>query len=311
MLYGAGKYTYELADEWVKMPEGLSLLDVGGISVDAQDRVYVLNRSKYPIIIFDREGNVLKKWGEDLFNRAHGSCIGPDGSVYCTDDRNHVVFKFSSEGEILMTLGTKGEHTDTGYVRTFDFWESLGRITKGAPPFNRPTGVALSSQGEIYIADGYGNARIHKFTPDGKLMFSWGEPGGRPGQFRLPHTIRVDKQDRVWVTDRENHRVQIFDAQGKFLDQWTDFIRPTDVCIDDDGTVYASDMGMRVSIWNSKGEMITRWGNAGLDKESALFLAPHAVAVDSHGDLYVGEVSNTYAGVDKGPKTLQKFIRKH
>jgi len=292
------------------LPEGLSLLDVGGISVDAQDRVYVLNRSKYPIMIFDREGNLLKKWGEDLFNRAHGSCIGPDGSVYCTDDRNHVVFKFSSGGELLMTLGTKGEYTDTGYVRTFDFWESLGRITKGAPPFNRPTGVALSSQGEIYIADGYGNARIHKFTPDGKLMFSWGEPGGRPGEFRLPHTIRVDKQDRVWVTDRENHRVQIFDAQGKFLDQWTDFIRPTDVCIDDDGTVYASEMGMRVSIWNSKGEMITRWGNAGLDKESALFLAPHAVAVDSRGDLYVGEVSNTYAGVDKGPKTLQKFIRK-
>jgi len=311
MLYGAGKYTYELADEWVKMPEGLSLLDVGGISVDAQDRVYVLNRSKYTIIIFDREGNVLKKWGEGLFNRAHGSCIGPDGSVYCTDDRNHVVFKFSSEGELLMTLGTKGEHTDTGYVRTFDFWESLGRITKGAPPFNRPTGVALSAKGEIYVADGYGNAMIHKFTPDGKLMFSWGGPGGRPGQFRLPHTIRVDKQERVWVTDRENHRVQIFDAQGKFLDQWTDFIRPTDVCIDDDGTVYASDMGMRVSIWNSKGEMITRWGNAGLDKESALFLAPHAVAVDSRGDLYVGEVSNTYSGVDKGPKTLQKFIRKH
>ena len=263
------------------------------------------------MIIFDREGNILKKWGEGLFNRAHGSCIGPDGSIYCTDDRNHVVFKFSSDGELLMTLGTKGEHTDTGYVRTFDFWESLGRITKGAPPFNRPTGVALSAKGEIYVADGYGNAMIHKFTPDGELMFSWGGPGGRPGEFRLPHTIRVDKQERVWVTDRENHRVQIFDAQGKFLDQWTDFIRPTDVWIDDDGTVYASEMGMRVSIWNSKGEMITGWGNAGLDKESALFLAPHAVAVDSRGDLYVGEVSNTYAGVDKGPKTLQKFIRKH
>lgn len=310
MSYGTGKYTYELAEEWAKLPEGLSFLDVGGISIDEQDRVYVLNRSTYPIIIFDREGNLLKKWGEELSNRAHGSCIGPDGAVYCTDDRNHVVFKFSFEGELLMTLGAKGEHTDTGYVHTFDFWESLGRITRGAPPFNRPTGVALSSKGEIYIADGYGNAKIHKFTPDGTLMFSWGEPGGRPGQFRLPHTIHVDKQDRVWVTDRENHRVQIFNAQGKFLDQWTDFIRPTDLCIDDEGTVYISELGMRVSIWNSKGEMITRWGNAGLDKESALFLAPHAVAVDSRGDFYVGEVSHTGFGIDKGPRTLQKFIRK-
>jgi len=310
MLYGAGKYTYELVDEWAKLPEGWSFLDIGGLSIDSQDRVYILNRSTYPIMVFDREGNLLRWGGENFFNRAHGSCIGPDGSVYCTDDRNHIVAKFSPEGELLMTLGSKGQSTDTGYIRTFDFWESLGRIRQGAPPFNRPTGVGLSSSGEIYIADGYGNARIHKFTPDGTLLFSWGEPGGKPGQFRLPHAIWVDKQDRVWIPDRENHRIQIFNAQGEFLNQWTDFIRPTDIFIDDEEIAYVSEMGLRVSILTIDGKLLARWGNEGLDKESALFLAPHAIAVDSRGDLYVGEVSKTYAGVDKGPSVVQKFARK-
>ncbi len=310
MVYGAGKHQYELLDTWAKYPPGWEMFDIGGLSVDAQDRVYVLNRGAHPIMIFDREGNLLKSWGADFFNRAHGSCIGPDGSVYCTDDRDHIVAKFTSEGELLMTMGTRGQHTENGYVRTFDFWESLGRIERSSPPFNRPTGVALSAAGEIYVADGYGNASIHKFTPDGTLMFSWGEPGGRPGQFRLPHTVKVDKQERVWIPDRENHRVQIFDAEGKFLDQWTDFIRPTDVCFDGEGTVYVSEMGLRVSILSGDGEFLARWGNTGLDKESALFLAPHAIAVDSHGDIYVGEVSKTHAGVDKGPRVVQKFVRK-
>ena len=310
MSYGAGKYTYELVDGWAKLPEGGSFKDVGGISTDAQDRVYILNRSERPIMVFDREGNLLTSWGEGFFNRAHGSCIGPDNSVYVTDDRSHIVAKFTPEGELLMTLGTRDQPTDTGYTRTFDFWESLGRITRGAPPFNRPTGVALNSAGEIYVADGYGNARMHKFSSDGKLLFSWGGPGGEPGQFRLPHNIWLDKRDRVWVADRENNRVQIFDAKGKFLSEWNDLIRPTDVFIDDQETVYISELCLRVSIFTIDGKLLARWGNEGKEKEKALFHAPHAIAVDSRGDLYVGEVSMTYAGVDKGSRTIQKFARK-
>ena len=310
MPYGAGKYTYELVDGWAKLSEGGSFKDVGGISTDAQDRVYILNRSERPIMVFDREGNRLTSWGEGFFNRAHGSCIGPDNSVYVTDDRSHIVAKFTPEGELLMTLGTKDQPTDTGYTRTFDFWESLARITRGAPPFNRPTGVALNSAGEIYVADGYGNARMHKFSPDGKLLFSWGGPGGDPGQFRLPHNIWLDKRDRVWLADRENNRVQIFDAKGKFLSEWNDLIRPTDVFIDDQETVYISELCLRVSIFTIDGKLLARWGNEGKEKEKALFHAPHAIAVDLRGDLYVGEVSMTYAGVDKGPNTIQKFARK-
>ncbi len=310
MLYGSGKHTYELVDGWAKLPEGWSFFDIGGMAIDAQDRVYILNRSDHPIMVFDREGNLLHSWGEGFFKRAHGSAIGPDGAIYCTDDLHHIVAKFTPEGKLLMTLGTKGQASDTGYIQTFDFWESMAKVQRSAPPFNRPTGVALNSSGEIYITDGYGNARIHKFTPDGKLLFSWGEPGGGPGQFRVPHNICIDKRGRIWIPDRENNRIQVFSGRGEFLNEWTDFIRPCDIFVDDEETVYVAELCLQISILTTDGKLIARWGNEGLDKESALFLAPHAIAVDSQGDIYVGEVSQAHAAVNKGPRTVQKFARK-
>ncbi len=311
MLYGAGKYTYELVDGWAKCPEGWSFFDVCGLSIDSQDRVYVFNRGAHPVAVFDREGNLLTSWGEGFFKRAHGSCVGPDGSIYCTDDGNHTVSKFTPDGKLLLTLGNKDQPSDTGYVQEwFDFFWSLTTIKRGGPPFNRPTGIALSSSGEIYVSDGYGNARVHKFTPDGTLLFSWGEPGSALGQFRLPHSIWVDKQEHVWVVDRENNRIQIFNAQGEFLSQWIDLSRPTDIFIDDEKTVYVSELCLRVSIFTNDGRLLARWDGGGKDKETALFIAPHTIAVDSRGDLYVGEVSVTYSGVDRGSRTVQKFARR-
>jgi DNA-binding beta-propeller fold protein YncE len=252
---------------------------------------------------------VAHSWGEGFFKRAHGSSISPDNSIYCTDDANHVVAKFTRDGKLLKTLGTPGQASDTGYMQTFDLWDSLRRIVSGGPPFNRPTGVSISPKGEIYVSDGYGNARIHKFNAEGKLLLSWGEPGGDPGQFQLPHSVRVDKRGRVWVADRENHRIQIFDANGKFLKEWTNLLRPTDLFIDEGDTVYVSELSNRVSIFAIDGKLLARWGNTGTTKEEALFLAPHTIAVDSHGDIYVGQVSMTYSKVDRGPRTIQKFFR--
>ena len=310
MLYGTGNYTYELVEGWAKYPKDWSLLDIAGITIDSQDRVYVFNRGVHPLLVFDREGNLLTSWGEGLFKRPHGSCIGPDGSIYCTDDINHTVRKFNPEGKLLMTLGNEDKPSDTGYVRKFDFYASLTTITKGGPPFNRPTGVALSPSGEIYVSDGYGNARVHQFTSNGTLLQSWGEPGAAPGQFRLPHSIWVDKQDRVWVTDRENSRIQIFNTQGEFLTQWIDLVRPTDLIIDDKDIVYICELAQRVRIYTSDGNPLAQWATEELDKDKALFLAPHAIAVDSRGDLYVGEVAWTAYGIDKGPRIIQKFARK-
>jgi sugar lactone lactonase YvrE len=310
MIYGSGKYTYELADGWAKLPEGWNFKDVCGIAIDSQDRVFVLNRSDHPVMVFDRDGNLLKSWAEGLFSRPHGSCIGPDGSIYCADDRNHTVTKFSPEGELLMTLGTKDKPSDTGYREVPDLFERISTIERGGPPFNRPTGVALSSSGEIYVSDGYANACVHKFSPDGKLITSWGGPGPAPRQFRLPHSIWVDKRNRVWVVDRENSRLQLFNASGEFLTQWTDLIRPTDLHIDDEEIVHVSELCKRVSIFTMDGKLLARWGNAGHDVDNPLFAAPHAIAVDSRGDLYVGDVAMTQAKLDRGSRTIQKFTRR-
>jgi DNA-binding beta-propeller fold protein YncE len=309
MLCGAEKYEYELVENWAMLPESWSFRDVAGIAIDGKDRIYVWNRSDHPIIVLDRNGDLVHSWGEGFFKRAHGSCIGSDNSIFCTDDGNHIVAKFTLDGQLLMTLGSPGQGSNSGYLQTFDSWERLTRIVRGAPPFNRPTGVSISPKGEIYVSDGYGNARIHKFSPDGKLLLSWGEPGGQPSQFRLPHSVRVDRRGRVWVVDRENHRIQIFDANGEFLTQWTDFVRPTDLFIDKNDTVYVSELSMRVGIFTIDGKLLARWGNPGTKKEEALFLAPHAIAVDSHGDIYVGETSMTVMKIDRGPKTIQKFRR--
>ncbi len=310
MIYGTDKYKYELVDGWAKFPEGWSHIDVCGLAIDPQDRVYVVNRGDHPIMVFDREGNLLTWWGEGCFEQAHGICIAPDSSIYCTDSGNHTVSKFTSEGKLLSVLGNKNQPSDTGYVKLADLRESTKTIKRGGPHFNRPTGIALSASGEIYISDGYGNARVHKFTPNGDLLFSWGEPGDAPGQFMLPHSVRTDGQGRVWVVDRVGNRVQIFDAQGEFLDQWTGFSTPTDLIIDSEETVYISEgspKNQQVSIFTIDGKLLSRWGSQEQNKETDRFIVPHDIAVDSRGDIYAGEIITNYAG----SRALQKFARRN
>ena len=311
MRYGNGKYTYELVDPWAKPAKGESFLDVVGISVDADDKVYVFNRSKRPMIVFDRDGNELFHWGEGLFKRPHGSCLAPDNHIWVTDDYSHVVYKFAKDGKLVMTLGSKDQPSDTGYRVGLnnEIFERIASIIRAAPPFNLPTGVAVSSAGDIFVSDGYGNARVHKFSPEGKLLFSWGEPGAKPGQFRLPHNIWIDREDRIWISDRENSRIQIFSTEGKLLDIWTDLIRPTQVCIDVDDTVYISELCRRVSIFTFDGKLLARLDNESHSVQDPLFLSPHVIGVDSRADIYVGEVAMTNAKVDRGVRTIQKFRR--
>jgi hypothetical protein len=309
MVYGQGKFRYELVDLWAKLPAGESFVDVGGVCIGAQDRVYVLSRSADPITLFERDGTIVTRWGKGMFGRAHGSCMGLDGAFFCTDDRRHTVTKFTADGKsVLMTLGTPDKPSDTGYRETPPLWERIASIKYGGPPFNRPTGVRVARSGDIYVSDGYANARIHRFNAQGELLMSWGEPGGGPSQFRLPHNLWVDQDSRVWLADRENSRIQIFREDGKYLGEWRDVIRPTDVCIHD-GAVYVTELCRRVSIFDLDGKLLCRWGNEQHPVESPLFVAPHAVAVDSRGDLYVGEVSFTDSKVDRGARTLQKFAR--
>ena len=144
--------------------------------IDSRGRVYLFNRGEHPVAIFDAEGNFLTSWGEGVFARPHGITIGPDDAVYCTDDLDHTVRKFTPDGELLLTLGTSGAPSNTG-ATSIDY----RTIARPAGPFHFPTNLSLSPAGEMYVSDGYGNARIHKFAADGRLLLSWGEPGAGPG----------------------------------------------------------------------------------------------------------------------------------
>jgi DNA-binding beta-propeller fold protein YncE len=322
---GQEEYQYRALARWERLPEGWSFVEVAGVATDARDRVYVFNRGVHPVMVFDRDGNFLASWGEGIIRRAHGIHIGPDDAIYLTDDLDHTVRKFTPEGKLLMTLGTSGKPSDTG-IDGIDY----RTIRRAGPPFHRPTNVALSSSGEIYVTDGYGNARVHKFAPDGRLVLSWGEPGERPGQFNLPHGIAVDQNQHVYVADRENSRIQIFTPKGELLAVWTDVARPMQVFIDKSDTVFvvevgfraglfpwqtppANPVGARLSMFDCNGTLLARWGGGDDPTASGDFFAPHDVWADSRGDIYVGEVVMS-AGGNRGLvaptcHTLQKFVR--
>jgi len=320
MLYGAGKYTYELVDWRAKYPDRWSPIEVNGLAIDSHDRLYAFNTGEYPVTVFDREGNLLKTWGQKYIEHSHGAFIGPDDSVYYADDGNHTVSKFTPEGKLLFTLGKKGQPSDTGFTwvsetgKRLNLFEAIATVKRSGPPFNSPTGVALSASGEIYVSDGYGNARVHKFSRDGKPLFSWGEPGKAPGQFIVPHAVAVDKRERVLVADRHNNRIQIFDARGKYLAEWGDLLLPTSIFIDKEDTVYVAELHPRLSIFNRDGKLLARWGNEGRDKDDPLFVNLHAIAVDSRGDIYVAEVMGIHKGTpflaSRATRMIQKFSRK-
>ncbi len=322
------KPSFRVIEGWEQLPEGYHHADTVGVSVDSRDRVYVLTRSEPRVLVYEPDGRFVTSWGEGTFtNRTHGLTIGPDDSIFCVDDGDHTVRKFSPDGKLLMMIGHVGVASDTGYDGT------IPSIKRGGGPFNRPTNVAIAPNGELYVADGYGNCQVHRFTATGQLIQSWGEPGIGPGQFHLPHGIAVDPEGKVWVTDRENDRIQIFSPEGAFLDQWTDVQRPTQVRLDPaNGLVYVSENWWRagdasfvhgpvaehrygrVSIFDLSGKLLTRWGGVGCDPTApGYFSAPHDLFVDSRGDLYVCEVTWSHAvklGL-LGPDahTFQKFAR--
>ena len=261
---------YEVVDGWGELPEGWIYTQVPGVAVDNHDRVYVFNRGLHPVIVYDREGKFLGSWGEGVFKTPHGIYIDSDDNIFCVDSGDHTVRKFDVEGKLLLKLGSVGEPGSFG------------------EPFNRPTDSAVSSKGDIFVTDGYGNSKVHRFTSTGELLLSWGEPGDGPGQFNIPHGVWVDRDDRVWVADRQNNRLQIFTGEGGYLDEWTGFSLPCTVYIDKLDRVYVSELRSRVSVLSIEGELLARWGG---EKSVAPgeFVAPHCAWVDSHGDLYVGE----------------------
>jgi DNA-binding beta-propeller fold protein YncE len=325
-IVGQNGFQYRVHVGWEQLPAGWTFVEVAGVATDAAGNVFVFNRGEHPMIVFDRAGRFLRSWGEGVFVRPHGLTIGPDDAVYCVDDSGHTVRKFTPEGQLLLTLGTPGQRSDTG-ATTIDY----RTILRAGGPFNLPTNLALSPSGEMFVADGYGNARVHRFSPEGELISSWGEPGAGPGQFHVPHGIAVDAHGTVFVADRENDRLQFFTPEGTFLGQWTDIARPCQVFFDVAGNVFVAELGYRagmfpgtepppgnptggrMSVFNAAGELQARWGGGDQPCQPGDFFAPHDVWVDRFGDLYVGEVTWS-AGANRGVvppdcHSLQKFVR--
>ena len=279
---GSGKYTYTMDENWAKPPEGWEM-PAAAVAGDSKDRIYCFNRDPdHPIVIFDREGNYLSSWGAGLIAFAHAILLDPEDNVWLVDRNNHQVMKFSSDGKLLMTIGEKGFRSDTG-VATDDLSSTAFQsVTHGGDPFNMPAGIAFNPSGEIFIADGYANARVHKFNAQGQHIMSWGEPGTGPGEFNLPHGIWIDRQGRVLVADRENDRVQVFSQNGEHLSTWpTKLIGPALFCVDADDVVYIPEHnGGLLSILTLEGERLAQWGS--MENRSC-----HGIWVDSHKDLYV------------------------
>jgi hypothetical protein len=290
---GSGEHRYQVAESWAKLPDKWEFMDVAAVAVDSKDQVYVFNRGEHPMIVFDRDGNFLRSWGEGVFRRAHGLHIDAHDNLYCTDDGDHTVRRCTTMGKIELTIGVPGKPAP--YM--------------SGEPFHRCTHTALSPRGDIFVSDGYGNARVHKFSPDGKLLLSWGESGTEPGQFNIAHNIASDEDGWVYVADRENHRVQVFDGNGKYETQWNNLHRPCGLyCCRGKSPTFvigelgpglpvnlkAPNLGPRLSIVDAKGKLISRLGGQhGAGLEPGKFIAPHGLALDSKGDIYVGEVSYT------------------
>jgi DNA-binding beta-propeller fold protein YncE len=278
---------------WGGLPLGFSFHgDANAVAVDSADTVYVFNRGPRPVLIFDTSGRLVGGWGDGEFDNPHSIRIDADDNLYLVDARpGHMVQKRSKDGDLLLQLGTRGEPAE----------RQSGRF------FNAPTDVAIHPlTSEIFVSDGYGNSRIHRFSPHGDHIASWGEIGSEPGQFYVPHSLAFLDDERLIVCDRENFRLQIFDVNGKFIEQWHSFRPSTVVVSADRSCVFVgaigpapaySDLpglGRTVSVLSPKGELIDHIGSPVSGLAPDQFTAPHGMALDSVGSLYVAEVSRTW-----------------
>ncbi len=285
---GTGAYTYELIREFLKLPGGEKFGLVSRVATNSQDRVYVFQRKNPPVVVFDRDGNYLAAWGTGEVTDPHGLKI-IDDVVYTTDRSDSVAKSFTLDGQPLLALGTRGQHSDTGC--TGAPWLAQ----RAAGPFNHPTEMIAHPNGDIYVTDGYRNSRVHRFTHDGTLITSWGTPGNAPGEFHLPHSIAFDADGTLYVADRANKRIQIFSPDGDFLGQWTGMGGPNDITRGKDGTFTIAeqedgDKPAYVCVRDAKGNVLVR-----LESRHV-----HGVGVDSRGDIYAGLT------VDR---SVDKFVR--
>jgi DNA-binding beta-propeller fold protein YncE len=285
---GSGNYTYELIPDFFKLPAGQTFGMIIRVGADDQDRIYVFQRKDPPVVVFNRDGTYLGAWGTGEVTDPHGLKIVGD-TVYTTDRSDSVAKSFTLDGKPLMELGTRGVHSDTGNVGTNWLAE------RAAGPFNHPTEMLRHPNGDIYVTDGYRNARVHRFSSDGTLKTSWGEPGKGPGQFHLPHSIALDDAGNLYVADRANRRIQIFTPEGRYLGEWTGMGGPNDISRGKDGNYYIAEQEVdggpaHICVRDPQGNVLARMESRHV----------HGIGVDSRGDIYAGLTQD---------RSVDKFVR--
>lgn len=253
---------------------------VSAVTTDAAGRVYVFQRTAHPLLIFDRDGKFLRAWGEGAFTSPHGCRVDPEDNLWLTDNADHRVMKWTTEGRLLATFGVRGE------------------AGEDATHFNRPADVAFAPSGDVYIADGYGNSRVVRLSHDGRFLGAWGRKGKGEGEFNLPHSVAVDARGRVYAADRENARIQVFTPEGKFLSQWRDVGHPYGLCMMRDQRLFVTDgIANTVSVYDLEGKLQARWGSKG--SAAGQFNLAHMITVDDRGAVYVTEIDG---------RRVQKFV---
>jgi len=257
-----GDRRYAIHRKWAKPEQGFGFLS--DLMVDGAGRVHVAQRGMdQPVLVFDRDGREIGAWGAGTLAEPHYINAAADGGILVADRDAHQVLRFDRDGALVQALGRR-------------HWPSLDA------PFNHPTAAAQAPDGEIYVADGYGNSSVHRFAADGSLIRTWGGHGDGPGVFTTPHAIAVDKRDRVLVADRENNRVQVFDRTGNFLAAWGDFYHPMQIWIDDRDLVFVTDQIPRISLLTLDGELVGRCRGA--------INGAHGLSGDADGNLYLSEL---------------------
>jgi len=264
---------YKVDSDWPQLPAGWNFGETPGVAVDAKDHVFVLHRGENPILEFTPDGRLVRSWGEGLFIRPHAIRIDQEGNIWTVDNDTHQILKMDPSGRIRLVIGRRGQSGETEEA------------------FNRPTDVAFGLNGEIYISDGYVNSRVVKFSKEGRYITAWGKKGKGPGEFNLPHSVAVDKQGRVYVGDRENRRLQVFDGNGKFLEEWTHVGSPWGLDLQPDQTLFIADgYNDRVLKVDLTGKVLGAFGGNGRMPGEMNFV--HHLEVDSAGNIYVGEIKN-------------------
>jgi streptogramin lyase len=293
---------YRVVEGWPQLPASIKLGGVISVDADARGNLWVFHRNQPPILSLDSSGKLLKSFGADMFVQPHGMTIDPEGNLWVTDaqgkdGKGHQVFKLSPDGKALMTLG------------------KAGVAGEGPDTFSGPTDVVVAGNGDIFVTDGHvanSKGRVVKFSKAGTFIKEWGKTGSGPGEFNVPHSIAMDSRGRLFVADRSNNRIQIFDQEGRFLDQWKQFGRPSGVFVDKKDTIYVVDSQSNatqnpgftrgIRIGSARDGKVTAFipdNQPDADKNNNA--GKEGVASDAQGNLYAAEVTG---------QTLKKFVRK-